>query len=201
MVLTARIDASSMATCERMIRDAVDTEISGLWGRAYVDIAKKYPMGDKWLEQIVAQNLRGGIPTVVDRFNDTLPKNYPMTQASLYYGWYDGNVSGPFLNTQFRFRKGAVAVHIHSFSAQQLSNSNQNWSAPLLERGATVTVGNVYEPYLELSHYLDILHQRLLAGHSWVEAATPCTVPSNISIATACGQPPTPNSSPCAWLP
>jgi uncharacterized protein (TIGR03790 family) len=171
MVLTARIDASSMATCERMIRDAVDTEISGLWGRAYVDIAKKYPMGDKWLEQIVAQNLRGGIPTVVDRFNDTLPKNYPMTQASLYYGWYDGNVSGPFLNTQFRFRKGAVAVHIHSFSAQQLSNSNQNWSAPLLERGATVTVGNVYEPYLELSHYLDILHQRLLAGHSWVEAA------------------------------
>ena len=171
MVLTARIDAPSMATCERMIRDAVETETTGLWGRAYVDIANKYPLGDKWLEQIVVDNLRVGIPTVVDRFNDTLPKNYPMTETSLYYGWYDGNVSGPFLNPRFRFRKGAVAVHIHSFSAQQLSNATQNWSAPLLEKGAAVTVGNVYEPYLELTHCLDILHQRLLAGHTWVEAA------------------------------
>ncbi|MEI6675035.1 MAG: TIGR03790 family protein [Verrucomicrobiota bacterium] len=171
MVLTARIDGPSMATCERMLRDAVETEATGLWGRAYVDLSNKYPMGDKWLEQIVVDNLRVGIPTVVDRFSDTLPKNYPMTEASLYYGWYDWNVSGPFLNPKFRFRKGAVAVHIHSFSAQQLTNPAQNWSAPLLERGAAVTVGNVNEPYLELTHSLDILHQRLLAGHTWVEAA------------------------------
>ena len=49
LILTARIDAASMATCERMIHDAVDTEAVGLWGRAYVDIANKYPEGDKWL--------------------------------------------------------------------------------------------------------------------------------------------------------
>ncbi len=171
LMLTARIDAASLATCERMIRDAVETEATGLWGRAYVDIANKYPLGDKWLEQIVVDNLRAGIPTVVDRFNDTLPKNYPMTEAALYYGWYDGNVSGPFLNPKFRFRKGAVAVHIHSSSASQLSNPAQNWSAPLLDKGAAATIGNVYEPYLELTHCLDILHQRLLAGHTWVEAA------------------------------
>ena len=171
LLLTARIDAANMATCERMIRDAVETETTGLWGRAYVDIANKYPEGDKWLETIVAENLRAGIPTVVDRFNDTLPKNYPMTDASLYYGWYDLNVSGPFLNSKFRFRKGAVAMHLHSFSAEQLSNPSLNWSAPLLERGAAVTIGNVYEPYLQLTHQFDILHQRLLAGFTFVEAA------------------------------
>lgn len=170
LVLTARIDAASYATCERMIRDALEAEKTGLWGMAYVDIANKFPQGDQWLEAVVKANAKAGIPTVTDRFNDTLPKNYPMGDAAFYYGWYDWNLSGPFLNPRFKFRKGAVAMHLHSFSAQQLANPTQNWSAGLLERGAAVTIGNVYEPYLHLTHDFGILHQRLLAGHSWVEA-------------------------------
>ena len=170
LVLTARIDAPSYATCERMIRDVIEVEKTGLWGRAYVDIANKFPLGDQWLEAVVKANQQAGIPTVVDRFNDTLPKNYPMTDAALYYGWYDWNVSGPFLNNRFQFRKGAVAMHLHSFSAEQLSDSGKNWSGALLERGAAVTIGNVYEPYLHLTHDFSILHQRLLAGYSFGEA-------------------------------
>jgi uncharacterized protein (TIGR03790 family) len=170
-VLTSRIDAPTITTCRRMITDAVETEKHGLWGRAYVDIANKIPEGDKWLTSIVAQNNKAGIPTVTDRFNDTLPKNYPMTDAAIYYGWYDWNVSGPFLNTGFMFRPGAVAVHLHSFSAQQLTDPHKNWSAPLLVRGATATVGNVYEPYLGLTHHLDILQDRLLKGWTFAEAA------------------------------
>ena len=170
LVLTARIDAASFTTCERMIHDAIAAEKTGLWGRAYVDIANKFPQGDKWLESVVQANESAGIPTVVDRFNDTLPKNYPMTDASLYYGWYDSDVSGPFLNSSFRFRPGAVAMHLHSYSAMQLNNPNKNWSAALLERGAAVTVGNVYEPYLHLTHDFSIIQKRLLAGSTWVEA-------------------------------
>ncbi|MEO7099572.1 MAG: TIGR03790 family protein [Luteolibacter sp.] len=170
LVLTARIDAASMATCERMIHDAVEAEKTGLWGRAYVDIANKIPLGDQWLEGVVKENAQAGIPTIVDRYNDTLPKNYPMTDTALYYGWYDWNVSGPFLNGAFRFRKGAVAMHLHSFSAEQLTDPNKNWSAGLLERGAAVTVGNVYEPYLHLTHDFSIIQNRLLAGYTWVEA-------------------------------
>ncbi len=170
LVLTARIDAATYATCERMIRDAAETEKTGLWGMAYVDIANKFPQGDQWLETVVAENARAGIPTVVDRFNDTYPKNYPMRDAALYHGWYDWNVSGPFLNPRFRFRKGAVAMHLHSFSAEQLTHASKNWSAPLLERGAPVTIGNVFEPYLHLTHDFGILHRNLLAGDTWVEA-------------------------------
>jgi uncharacterized protein (TIGR03790 family) len=170
MVLTARIDAASNETCERMIRDVIETEKTGLWGKAYVDIANKFPQGDQWLESVVKQNREAGIPTVVDRYNDTLPTNYPMEDASVYYGWYDWNVSGPFLNDRFRFRKGAVAMHLHSFSADQLTDTKKNWCAPLLEKGAAVTIGNVYEPYLHLTHDFGILNERLLAGHSWVEA-------------------------------
>lgn len=171
LFLTSRIDAPTYAVCKRMIEDAVATEKTGLWGRAYVDVANKFPQGDQWLEAIIAQNNKIGIPTVTDRFNDTFPKNYPMSDAALYYGWYDWNVSGPFLNTSFLFRPGAVAIHLHSFSAQQLTNAHQNWCAPLLVRGAAATVGNVYEPYLHLTHHFEILHDRLLKGWTFAEAA------------------------------
>jgi uncharacterized protein (TIGR03790 family) len=170
LVLTARIDAPTKGTCERMIREAVEVEKTGLWGMAYVDIANKFPQGDQWLETVVKANAAEGIPTVVDRFNDTLPKNYPMTAPALYFGWYDWSLSGPFLNPHFKFRKGAVAMHLHSFSAEQLVSAEKNWSGPLLEKGAVATIGNVYEPYLHLTHDFGILQQRLLAGYSWVEA-------------------------------
>jgi len=170
LILTARIDAPTVAICERMIRDAVEAERTGLWGRAYVDIANKFPQGDQWLEEVVKANLEAGIPTVVDRFNETYPPNYPLTDCSIYYGWYDWNLNGPFLNTRFQFRKGAVAMHLHSFSAQQLADGTKNWSGGLLARGAAVTIGNVYEPYLHLTHDLGVLHRKLLEGYTWVEA-------------------------------
>ncbi|MEN9974409.1 MAG: hypothetical protein RLZZ282_415, partial [Verrucomicrobiota bacterium] len=46
----------------------------------------------------------------------------------------------------------------------------KNWCAPLLEKGAAVTVGNVYEPYLHLTHDFGLLHESLLAGDCWGEA-------------------------------
>jgi uncharacterized protein (TIGR03790 family) len=171
MVLTARIDGPGAAVSKRMILDAVAVEKTGLWGMAYVDFSKKYPQGDAWLEAIVARNRAAGIATVVDRFEPTLPTHYPMRDAALYYGWYDAHVSGPFLNPHFRFRRGAVAVHIHSFSAEQIQNPASHWVAPLLAAGAAATVGNVHEPYLELSHHLEIFHDRLLRGFTLAEAA------------------------------
>lgn len=185
MVLTARIDGPGIAVCQRMILDAVETEKSGLWGMAYVDLANKYPQGEKWLENIVNANLNAGIPTTTDRFDATLPNHYPMLNAALYYGWYDHHLSGPFLNPRFRFRRGAVAVHIHSFSAEQIKNPARNWAAPILAAGAAATLGNVYEPYLHLSHHLDIFHNRLLRGFTFVEAAwmaMPCTSWQGVAI-------------------
>lgn len=176
-ILVGRIDGPNATICQRMILDAITAERTGLWGRAYIDIAKKekdgpgYKAGDQWLESIILANRKTGIPTVIDRFPDTYPTNYPMTDAALYYGWYEWNVNGPFLNPRFRFRTGAVAMHLHSFSAEQIRNPNHNWSAALLSRGAAATIGNVYEPYLEATHHFDILHDRLLKGYTFIEAA------------------------------
>jgi uncharacterized protein (TIGR03790 family) len=174
MTLVGRIDAPTREICERMIRDAIETEKTGLWGMSVIDVARKLsnmPEGDPALENIVKAHREVGIPVIADRFPDTFPTNYPLRDVAVYFGWYDFNVSGPFLNPAFRFKKGAVAVHLHSFSAAQLRDPAKNWSAPLLARGAAATLGNVYEPYLQMTHHFDIFQTRLLAGRSLVEAA------------------------------
>ena len=66
---------------------------------------------------------------------------------------------------------GAIAVHIHSFSAATLRDPNANWVAPLLSHGAAASLGNVYEPYLQLTSHLDIFNDRLLHGFTFAESA------------------------------
>ena len=174
MLLVGRIDAPDFAICKRMIGDAIATETRGLWGMCYLDLARKggnYKIGDDWLEHIAALNLSIGIPTVIDRNKQTFTTNYPMNDAALYYGWYTSLRNGPLLNPKFHFRRGAIAMHLHSFSASNLRNATKNWTGPILAKGAAGTVGNVYEPYLRLTHHFDILHDRLLKGYSLVEAA------------------------------
>lgn len=173
--MVGRIDAADYSTSKRLIDDAIATEKQGLWGMCYLDLALKggsYKIGDDWINRIDTRNWSLGIPTVIDKTKQTYLSNYPMRDASLYYGWYTRNRNGPFLNPEFRFKRGAVAVHLHSFSASDLRNPKTNWVGPLIDKGAAATVGNVYEPYLTMTHHFDILHDRLLAGYSLIEAAS-----------------------------
>ena len=151
LLLVCRLDGPTFAIVRRMIVDAIAAEKSGLWGRGYVDgsnnAEKGFEMGDKWMAEIVQQMHKTGIPVVYDDLPAVFPDGYPMTDCSLYYGWYAGGMTGPFARPDFRFLPGAVAVHIHSFSANTLRDPNANWVAPLLAHGAAATMGNVYEPY------------------------------------------------------
>ncbi|MGC6426610.1 MAG: TIGR03790 family protein [Akkermansiaceae bacterium] len=174
ILLVGRIDAKDYDTCTRMILDALETEKEGLWGRTYLDFSLKvgaYKEGDTWLERITKRAQKAGFPVVTERTKDTFTTNYPMTDAALYFGWYTPHRNGPFLNPKMKFRKGAIAVHLHSLSAAQLGNPAVNWSTGLLDRGAAATLGNTWEPYLQMSHNFDIFHDRLLKGYSLVESA------------------------------
>ncbi len=175
LLLVCRLDAPSAATVRQMITDAVETERTGLWGRAYVDAAQNrssgYEIGDEWMNAIVKQLRAAGVPVVFDGKPETFAVGYPMNDVALYYGWYAAGVTGPFASPLFRFQPGAVAVHIHSFSASTLRDPNGNWVGPLLARGATAVVGNVYEPFLQLTNHLDILNDRLLHGFTFAESA------------------------------
>ena len=175
MLLVCRLDAPAAATVRRMFVDAIAAEKSGLWGRAYVDGAHNtsggMEVGDQWLAQITGQLHKVGIPVVYDETPALFPEGYPMTDCALYYGWYAGAVTGPFTRPDFRFLPGAVAVHIHSFSANTLRDPNANWVAPLVTKGAAASLGNVYEPFLQLTSHLDIFNDRLLHGFTFAESA------------------------------
>jgi uncharacterized protein (TIGR03790 family) len=171
IMLVGRIDGPSFAICQRMISDAKQAERTGLWGRAYVDIAQFYPEGDSWLRSVAAQTSDAGIPVEVHGWKEVFPKHYPLRDVSTYFGWYEWNVCGPFVKPGFTFKTGAVAVHLHSFSAATLRSETTNWCGPLLARGAAVTLGNVYEPYLSMTHNFDKFQKNLLEGATVVEAA------------------------------
>lgn len=175
VLFVCRLDAPTELTVRAMIDNALMAERDGLWGWAYVDsrniTSGGYAEGDKWLGAAAAQMREKGIPVLWDKAPETLPAGYPVTDAAIYYGWYAGSINGPFADPAFRFRIGAVAVHIHSFSAATLSDPNAGWSGPLLERGATATLGNVYEPYLALTANLDVLQDRLMSGFTFAESA------------------------------
>jgi uncharacterized protein (TIGR03790 family) len=175
LLLVCRLDAPTAATVRSMIVDSIATEKNGLWGRAYVDGAQKTGIGlvegDQWLTEITSQFHKFGIPVVYDDTPATFPAAYPMTDCALYYGWYAASVAGPFTRSSFHFVPGAIAVHIHSLSARTLRDPDANWIAPLLSKGAAASLGNVYEPYLQLTSQLDIFNNRLLHGFTFAESA------------------------------
>jgi uncharacterized protein (TIGR03790 family) len=174
LLLVTRLDAPESATVRRMITDAIEAEKKGLWGRAFVDGTHETSggreIGDAWMRAIVDQCHKEGVPVVFDDLPTIFPDAFPMSDCALYYGWYAGNIAGPFNQPGFRFVPGAIAAHIHSYSATTLRDENSGWSGPLVSRGAAATVGNVYEPYLELTAHLDVLNDRLLHGFTFAES-------------------------------
>jgi uncharacterized protein (TIGR03790 family) len=174
LLLVTRLDAPESTTVRRMITDAIEAEKGGLWGRAFVDGSHETSggkeVGDVWMRAIVDQCHKKGVPVVFDDLPTIFPDAFPMSNCALYYGWYAGNVAGPFNQPGFKFVPGAIAAHIHSYSAATLRDENSGWAGPLVSRGAAATVGNVYEPYLELTAHLDILNDRLLHGFTFAES-------------------------------
>jgi len=174
ILFPARLDGPDPVTVRRMIDDAILAEQRGLWGWAYVDARGitqgDYAEGDTWLRHLAASLRSFGVPVIFDNEPPTFQGNFPITDAALYFGWYSGQVDGPFADAAFRFVPGAVAVHLHSFSAATLRSASANWCGPLLDRGAAATLGNVYEPYLTLTACLDIFQNRLMAGFTLAES-------------------------------
>jgi len=170
VVRVARLDGPSAQAVRDLVDNAIAAERTGLAGRAYVDLSGWNPMGDDWLERISTSLDAAGFDVDVDRDKPTMPAVARFDAPALYFGWYDWNLSGPMSLPGFRFPPGAVAVHIHSYSAETMRTETKSWCAPLVARGATATLGNVFEPYLGLTHRLDLLLAALLEGRTFGDA-------------------------------
>ena len=175
ILMVARLDGPSPQIAKQLVDKAIAAEQDGLWGRAYFDLrglkSGEYKRGDDWIAHAAALSRHLGFETYEDRNPGTFPETLPISHAALYAGWYDAHVSGPFRRGEVEFMPGAVAYHLHSYSAWTVRSKTERWVGPLLEAGATATMGCVYEPYLDLSPHLHALFERLFHGFSFGEAA------------------------------
>ncbi len=175
LLLTCRLDGPTPEIVRGMIADSLAAEREGLDGITYVDARGTRNAGlmegDQWLLNIADSTKRRGSQVVLDRNEELFSASDPMQNAALYFGWYTGTVSGPMTRPDFRFTRGAVAVHIHSFSAVSIRDPQRFWCGPLLAAGASATLGSVAEPYLTLTPNLDIFHERLRDGFTFAESA------------------------------
>ncbi len=174
-LMVARLDGPSSKIAQGLVDKAMTAEKQGLWGRAYFDARdakeKNYARGDRWIRNAARVCRQVGFETTLNQAESTFPNSFPMSHIALYAGWYDHQVSGPFTRPNIEFMPGAVAYHLHSFSAKVVRTEKRHWVGPLMAKGATATLGHVYEPYLELTPNIRILIHRFLAGFSFGEAA------------------------------
>ncbi len=166
VLLVTRLDGPSPAIARGLVDKAIEAETNGLWGRAYIDARGitngGYLLGDQWMRGAALVTARGGYDTDVDEKPETFPASYPLSHVVFYAGWYDGEVSGPFMRPNVEFMPGAFAYHLHSFSAETIRSPDAKWVGPLLVRGATTTMGSVFEPYLSATPDLPVLLSRLI---------------------------------------
>jgi len=177
MILVTRLDGPSPANVRRMIDDCLAAENERLAGsavidsRGFTDLSSGYTQGDIWLRRSRDMLASDGWPVLFDDRPATLPATAPLSQVAIYLGWYTPTANGPWITPPDRFVRGAIAYHLHSFSAWTVRSTTQNWVGPLIDHGADATMGNVYEPYLALTPHLDVFTHRLLDGDSFAEAA------------------------------
>jgi uncharacterized protein (TIGR03790 family) len=156
ILLVARLDGPTPEIAKALVDKSLVAERNGLWGRAYFDARglatnDGYFLGDKWLTAGAEICRELGFETELDTNAATLPASFPMSHIAIYAGWYAADACGPFARPQVGFMPGAFAYHLHSYSANTLRSTTHNWCGPLLAKGATCTMGCVYEPYLQFT--------------------------------------------------
>ncbi len=171
IVKVSRLDGPTAADAMALVDRAIVAERQGLFGRAYVDLSHRDPVGDGWLEATANQLEALGFETVVDRESATFPAGARMDAPVFYFGWYAENLDGPFALPGFQFPPGAIAFHMHSFSATTLRSTSAGWAGPLVARGVTATFGNVDEPYMLGMHRPNLVLRALSRGANLVDAA------------------------------
>ena len=175
VIRTARLDGPTDADVRRALAGARLAETRGLRGRAYVDNGGPYPEGDDWLRRATTLCRDLGFPTDVETTRAPLGALARFDAPALYFGWYEAAPRGKLAEAEARLAPGAVAFHLHSFSGVELRSATKGWTGPLVAKGASLTFGNVAEPYLGLTLRPDALLAGLAGGLTAGEAAWAAT--------------------------
>ncbi len=170
VVKVSRLDGPTWENARHLVTSALEAERTGLLGRYYVDLKGPHAEGDDWLKAAEKQLQELGFDGDTDTNGWTFGTASRFDAPVLYFGWYAGSLNGPLAREGFVFPPGAVALHIHSFSAPTMRAADSSWCGPLVARGVAATVGNVFEPYLALTHRPHFLLRALSQGKNFGDA-------------------------------
>ena len=180
MVYVARLDGPDLKTITRMVEDAVVTEGTGLDGPVFGDAMGLdgnvgTAAADFSIRAAIDRLSGAGFPATLD-LNEAdwrQPSGGVGEQAAgaaFYVGWY------AYQNFQDIFGKqglarGAIAWHIASGEATDIWNiSSKGWCINLMRRGAAITLGPAFEPYVGAFPKAEIFVESLLLGKTIAES-------------------------------
>lgn len=174
--IVSRLDGPTPEIAKGLVDKALEAEVKGLWGNAYIDLRDiregPYARGEVMITNAATAAKRLGFETFVDNKPELFGNGYPLSQVGIYVGWYSAVVVGPFAQPSVEFMPGAFAYHLHSFSAANIRSVDQNWVGPMLAKGVTCTMGCVAEPYLDFTPHPGVFLERWgYLGMTFGEAA------------------------------
>ena len=146
IMITARLDGTSVEKVISMIDTSIRVEKDGLDGVAYFDAGfARIPSYD---HEIIAAGeylqKNAAMQVVIDTKPELL-KAKDCPNAALYCGWY----SLKNYQDSCQWLPGAVGFHIASFEMISLHDPHEfGWVAALLNHGFCGTLGPGYEPYV-----------------------------------------------------
>ncbi len=154
VVMVSRIDGPDLRTAKRIVDDAIFSEEKGLSGRACLDCRytasqrKKgkdaYHIFDRWIYEAALFLKSRGFETKINQGPELFGRG-ECKGCAIYCGWY----SLSNYKDAFTWKKGAIGYHIASSECVSLHGNNRQWCRMILEKGASVTIGPVSEPYVQ----------------------------------------------------
>jgi len=180
MVYVARLDGPDRNTLTRMVADAIAAEAEGLAGPVFGDAQgldgnTGYAAADASIRGAIDRLAGAGFRAVLDmnQADWRQPAGGVGEQAAgaaFYLGWYSLQNFQDIFGRQ-GLARGAIAWHIASGEAVDIwSLNNREWCVNLIRRGAAVTLGPVFEPYVSAFPRAELLVERLLLGQTVAES-------------------------------
>jgi uncharacterized protein (TIGR03790 family) len=170
IIRTARLDGPSVKTIKKRIEDSIYAEEYGLYGRAYFDLGGPYKQGDEWISKASESVENAYYEIDLEPTKALMGYKDRLDAPAIYMGWYKQTAYEQWKNFTIKVPRGAIAYHLHSYSATTIRTKKKAWVGPLLEKGYASTFGYVYEPFLGLTVRPDLFIESLLAGNSLGEA-------------------------------
>jgi uncharacterized protein (TIGR03790 family) len=170
IIRTARLDGPSVKTIKKRIEDSIYAEEYGLYGRAYFDLGGPYKQGDEWISKASEWVENAYYEIDLEPTKALMGYKDRLDAPAIYMGWYKQTAYEQWKNFTIKVPRGAIAYHLHSYSATTIRTKKKAWVGPLLEKGYASTFGYVYEPFLGLTVRPDLFIESLLAGNSLGEA-------------------------------